>query len=83
MKDGRVSHLSLKRSEKELLLSVFSTSFLQCLASALADTLTLADASTCRHICTSSALTPARLAWHCRMLVTDCTLPPSFTCKHI
>lgn len=79
---GRVLHLSLKRSEKALLLSVFSTSFLQCLVSALAVTLMLADASTCRHICTSFALRPPRLAWHSRILVTDCTLPPSFTCKH-
>lgn len=55
-------HLSLKRSEKELLLSVFSTSFLQCLISALADTLALADASAWRHICTSSMLRPFSLA---------------------
>lgn len=79
---GRVLHRSLKRSAKALLLSVFSTSFLQCLVSALAVTLTLADASACRHICTSLALRPPRLASHSRILVTDCTLPPSFTCKH-
>lgn len=72
----------MKRSAKVLLLSVFSTSFLQCLASALAVTLTLADASACRHICTSLPLRPPRLASHSRILVTDCTLPPSFTYKH-
>lgn len=78
------TYLSLKRLEKADLLSVCCISFLQCFASVLIFlSLILADASTSRHICTSSALSPWRLAWHCLMLVTDSILPPSFTWSQI
>lgn len=72
-------HLSLKRPEKDDLKSILSVSFLQCFSSALTVALMVADASASRHIWTSSVVRPCRLAWHCLMLVTDWTPPPSFT----
>ena len=75
-----IAYLSLNMLEKLALFSVFVLSSWQRLNSAsrpLSPTLT--DASTSRHTCTSSTLRPCRLAWHCLMLVTDCTVPPRFT----
>lgn len=73
-------YLSLKRLEKDDLLSDFSMSFLQCLTwLSTVMTWMVADASTSRHICTSSTLRPCRLAWHCFTLVTVWILPPNFT----